>query len=360
MSSPDPDSIVERWQGMRGDLQTTIRETFQLPEEDEYVYAAEAFQKTLAQVQQEMATGKYRWNYRSADHQIIPVSEADITAYTSNFAATTDTAKSLKSFAANAKKGSPRAMIASYLETRRLTTPDLRVSRSKNKISAPKNPYLDVWAWSCHETGFVGPLDDAGYAHPDRAKLTHPMLPVLYHHFGCVCPTFESLELIALLCRRYGKKGVLDMASGSGYWTYLLRRHRTATGPGQSDAIDTLAVDNMEAQWRYTWIRDTIQANGVTYLKTHGGARDRVLLLVYMITRGDFTRRVLEAYAGDVIVIAGTQNANRFTGFEGSTVEQYFAAHMPAWQLVVRVALPSFAGKDEGLFVYTRGEGTGA
>ena len=33
---------------------------------------------------------------------------------------------------------------------------------------------------------------------------------------------------------------------------------------------------------------------------------------------------VLKAYKGDTIVVAGTQNENRFTGFSNTTVEQVF------------------------------------
>lgn len=174
--------------------------------------------------------------------------------------------------------------------------------------------------------------------------MTHPMLPVLYHHFGCACPSFEALDIISKLCSEQKDGSVLEMASGNGYWTYLLRRQ----------GVKTVAVDNMEAKWRYMWISDTTKANGITYLKSNNGAKGHVLLMVYMVTKGDFTKNVLRNYKGDTIVIAGTQNANRFTGFGDMGVEEYFEREMGGWNLSARVALPSFAGKDEGLFVYQR------
>jgi hypothetical protein len=45
------------------------------------------------------------------------------------------------------------------------------------------------------------------------------------------------------------------MASGSGYWSYLLRR----MGLGVS------VVDNVEAVWGTLWVEDTVMANGAEY-----------------------------------------------------------------------------------------------
>lgn len=135
---------------------------------------------------------------------------------------------------------------------------------------------------------------------------------------------------------------MLEMASGNGYWTYMLRRMGVAT----------IAVDNLEAKWRYMWIDDTIETNGVDFIKQKGGAKSHVLLMVYMVTKGNFTKQVLKAYRGNTIIIAGTQNANRYTGFQEATVEEYFEKEMVGWTMTARIALPSFAGKDEGMFVY--------
>ena len=88
------------------------------------------------------------------------------------------------------------------------------------------------------------------------------MLPVLYHHFGCVVPTWEALNIIAQL----GKGGVIDMASGNGYWTYMLRRMK----------LDTAAVDNMESEYRTMWIENTVKVDGVEYLKKNPGGKARV------------------------------------------------------------------------------------
>jgi hypothetical protein len=231
--------------------------------------------------------------------------------------------------------------VASYLTTQRLDNTGINVPKLKKPHI---NPYYDVWAWTCQYTRFLGPLPDAGYANQKSASHSHPMLPILYHHFGCVCPSFEALSIIQQLVSLTKAAGVLEIASGNGYWTYMLRRMN----------VDTIAVDNLEAKWRTMWIEDTIQVDGVEHVKRNNGARDRVLLMVYMVTKGEFTKQVLKAYKGSTIIIAGTQNANRYTSFRDATIEEYFEKEMKTWKLVLRIALPSFAGKDEGLFVYER------
>jgi hypothetical protein len=56
---------------------------------------------------------------------------------------------------------------------------------------------------------------------------------------------------------------------------------------------------------------------------------------------------------GSTIVIAGTQNDNGYTAFQEMLVD-WFAREMPDWEKVCQVPLPSFAGKDEALFVYEK------
>jgi hypothetical protein len=191
-------------------------------------------------------------------------------------------------------------------------------------------------------TTFLGPLPDPSYSHPLNAKRTHPILPIFYHHFGCVVPTWEALNIIAQLT----DGGVIDMASGNGYWTYLLRRMN----------LEVTAVDNMDSEYRMMWISDTVKADGIEYLKRNAGGKGRLLLMVYVVTAGSFTRRLLEAYQGDTIVVVGTQNANRYTGFSDCTVEEYFEKKMTGWEMACRVAMPSFAGKDEAMFVWRRNQ----
>jgi hypothetical protein len=262
------------------------------------------------------------------------VPSADITAYTSIFSATTDTSKALTAFSSNAKKATPRATVANYLQLRRQSPFKIPKSKTHN------NPYFDLWVLSCHLTAFLGPLPDPSYADPANAKRTHPILPIFYHHFGCVVPTYEALHIISQL----GCNGIIDMASGNGYWTYMLRRMR----------LEVAAVDNMASEYRTMWIPDTIKADGVDYLKKNRGGEGKLLLMVYMVTSGSFTQRVLQAYKGDTIVVVGTQNANRYTGFSDCTIEEWFEREMSGWELVSRIAMPSFAGKDEGLFAWKR------
>jgi hypothetical protein len=266
---------------------------------------------------------------------------ADIKSYTAIFAPSTDTTKALNSFAANAKKQSPRETVARYLLSKRIP-PSFPLSKSK----AHRNPYYDIWAFTCEQISFMGPLSDPSYANPAAAKMSHPILPVLYHHFGCAVPTYEALSIISNLVKDTGADGVIDLGSGNGYWSYMLR----------SMGIRTTAVDNMISEYRTMWIHDHVKMDGVKFLKQskkNSGDHD-ILLMVYPVVAGNFTSKAIKAYNGDSVVIVGTQNGNRFTGFSDCTVEEWFVAQMPGWELFCRVAMPSFAGKDDAMFVWRR------
>lgn len=127
--------------------------------------------------------------------------------------------------------------------------------------------------------------------------------------------------------------------------------------------LDVMAIDNQLSEYRTTWISDTIITDGVKFLTNpqarvaHGevnGGRGCILLLVYPQATGGFTEKILRAFKGDVIVVAGTQNSNGFTGFQDRVIDEWVEREMPEFELVLRIPLPSFAGKDEGLFVWKR------
>ena len=118
--------------------------------------------------------------------------------------------------------------------------------------------------------------------------------------------------------------------------------------------MEVQAVDNIESEWRTTWISDTIVTDGVAYLKKQQGGKEAVLLMVYPVTRTGFTTSVLEIYKGDVVCVVGTQNRNGYTGFKDTTIEEYMVEKMPNFEKMVQVALPSFAGKDDALFVFEK------
>ncbi|CZT50910.1 uncharacterized protein RSE6_11982 [Rhynchosporium secalis] len=335
---PSPDEIFANWCGpVDGNFSQTIKTTFGLANQDEYAYRAEAFAMTLSQIQEQIDSGKLKYKYQSHGKQ-IQVSPVDITAYTSIYSPSTDTTKAHTAFLSNAKKGSPRETVAKYLHSQRICP--LKIPKSKQHV----NPYYDMWVLSCQETAFLGPLPDPSYASPANAKHTHPILPVFYHHFGCVVPSYEALEIISQLVKSENAKGVIDMASGNGYWTYMLRRLK----------LDVKAVDNMASEYRTIWIDDTIKTDGVEYLRKNHGGKGRLLMMVYMVTAGNFTKQVLREYKGDVIIVVGTMNANRYTDFRDETAEQYFGREMKGWGLFCRISMPSFAGKDEGMLVWKR------
>jgi hypothetical protein len=151
-----------------------------------------------------------------------------------------------------------------------------------------------------------------------------------------------------------------------------------------SSEVTTLAIDNADSVWRTSWIRDIIVVDAASWLRQHGGRPDAVLLMVYPIVgaeEGRFTRSLLDAYTGDTVralrrphilcddasrlltrctkhkvAVVGTQNMNGYTTFAKITLDEYMLKQRPEWTKIVQIPLPSFAGKDDALFVFQRGE----
>lgn len=346
------------------DLRGATTISFLLPARDTYVYHAH-LSVTLAQIQHAVSLGAanhlHAW-YRDPDTPSDPAPpppRADVDAYLSIFDPSTATSNALKALASNAKKLSLRARVATNLTSKRFLHPALlpKLTIPKRKpAAAPVNPYFTFLSWACRELEWCGPSDLS-----EGAPVTsHPVLPLLMHHFGCVCPTFEALEMLKVLA---AGREIIDMGSGSGYWTFMLRLHGVAA---------CTPVDNAQSSWRVMWVDDTQVADGVKFIssssssqKRAAGAADAVLLLVYPIVgggvaggeEGGFTRSLVKAYKGDTLVVVGTQNRNGYTGFRGQSMDEYMAReHGGEWTKVAQVPLLSFPGKDEAMFVFQRGE----
>jgi hypothetical protein len=144
-----------------------------------------------------------------------------------------------------------------------------------------------------------------------------------------------------------GRRVVIEVGSGGGYWTYLLRRYY---------CITVVAIDSAASVFRTTWISDTIIYDGLAFISKPPDSLTKnipdvsihtaILLLVYPQASGDFTKSILTAFDGSAIVVAGTQSGNGFTGFpKGETVENWIARNKADFELVARIPLPSFAGK---------------
>lgn len=386
-----------------------IRVWFGVPERDGYVYHAVA-SVMLSQVQRAVEAGRrfgmHDW-YREDDAGVagdgidkvgedkgddpkispssLPTQE-DIRSHISIFSPGTSAPAALKSFLANAKKSSVRYRVASYLSSKRfLFSPSPSSSSSPlsfpgiaeipkvkppNLPTLPLNPSFDFWAWSCLNLEWCGPLPPPASSPEDTQQTikSHHVLPVLMHHFGCAVPSHEALCLLKSLTlvppatgskKRGGRtvghnKKIADLGSGNGYWTFMLRQY----------GVEVDAVDNGQSEWRVNWIPDTILQAATTYLasQNHDRHPDLILLLVYPVVAADgsFTRDVLAAYEGDTIAVVGTQNRNGYTGFRDKTMDE-FMHEQKDWERLVQVPLPSFAGKDEALFVFRRRQlGAGA
>jgi hypothetical protein len=320
------------------DVLKTLAKAFKLPplQQDSFIYASEGIQIQLPQVQADLDSGR-QWQYHHSG-KLVTVTRADIDGYLNIFRPSTSTAKLLKSFLENAKKASPRAVIAAYLTYRRQIAPQLEAKLTRRKSHL--NPFFDIWCMCCIKLGFMGPLQVGGYDNPEQARQTHSLLPILMHHFGCAIPCWETLQIIQLVA---GSRQVLDVGCGNGYWTWILRNL----------GMQVEAVDDKSSRWRTMWIDDIVQADAATYLKRRKSA-DEVLLLVYPIVGGNsLTKRVLESFKGDTVCYVGTQNANRYTAFADKTMEEYFEQR-GGWTMVACSPMPSFPGKDDALQVFVK------
>jgi len=125
-----------------------------------------------------------------------------------------------------------------------------------------------------------------------------------------------------------------------------------------------VAVDSGQSVWRTRWIGDTVEADGARWLSRaeNQSGRDMVLLVVYPIVggglvggaEGDFTRSLLRTYKGDTIAVVGTQNHNGYTGFRDMTMDEFMAKEHRDWVKIAQIPMPSFAGKDDALFVFRK------
>ncbi|KAF2418939.1 hypothetical protein EJ08DRAFT_46370 [Tothia fuscella] len=364
----DPNLFFYHWNDsltpQNNDLRTAINKAFGLRPEDDYVYHAVA-SVTLAQAQVAIdhgdVNGLHAWYRDEIGQQIPPPQLKDIEAYTQIFSPLTSTTKALTALAANAKKGSLRDAIAQHLNSNLLPPASTtRLSLPAKQKTPIKNPYYDIWAWSCRCLEWAGPTDKTV-----MVRQSHHILPIFYHHFGCVCPTWDALSLITQLAKPPGKaknipingRPIIEIGSGNGYWAHMLRGVGCTVYP----------VDNAASAWRTTWINDTIITDGIQFLQRPpvdlsgsvggSGCKDAILLLVYPQVSADFTGRVIRTYQGDYIVVAGTQNGNGFTGFPGETISSWMKRERPQFEKVVQIPLPSFAGKDEALFIFMRRSG---
>lgn len=350
------------------EFKLAIVTAFELPHGDNFTYHASAsvnLSQAEAAIQGRRANGLHAWYIEpksdgddaAADSVVeSPAGQqsslrlsgypppSDIEAYIALFDPTKSAANSLKSLSANAKKGSIRQSVAVYLLSKRYLDPAITVPRFKiqprtdtmGSMSGHENPALDFWAYTCLTLEYAGPCHNTSLV-----KSSHHLLPVLMHHFGCVVPSYEALQIIGKLANG---KSVLDMGSGNGYWSLMLRRL----------GLTVIPVDSVQSKWRTVWVPDTIATDGIQYLRKRGGCPDMVLLLVYPIVAGEFTRKVIESYTGDTICVAGTQNGNGYTGFKDMMIDEFMSQERKSWEKCAQVPLPSFAGKDDALFVFRR------
>ena len=249
----------------------------------------------------------------------------DIAAYNDIFRPTTNTAKALKALQSNAKKSTTRAAVAQHLLA--LYQPPAEITVPKNKSHV--NHYFDVLAWSNQALEWAGPE-----ATTHKIRISHALLPVLYHHFSCVCPSFEALEVVRVVAKG---RGVVDVGSGNGYWTYMLRRMKD----GKKKGLEVVPVDNGLSDWRTLWVPDTVEMDGAEWLRRHEGGKGFVLLLVYPQVSHDFTAKTIKAYRE---LCSSSRVDLRFTGadFFLSQMDRRLSLRAPRTRMATRLLRTSY------------------
>jgi hypothetical protein len=358
----DPDTFFEKWSEEDFNpihsgkpLARCIGESFDIPPTDAYIYRAQG-ETTLHITQRVIAAkdknGMHDWYHDEAGNLIEPSrpSHEEITAYTSLFDSSLDLSKALNGFKSNSKANTIRKRVADHLSSRFHNTTTGLLPKKKDR--AHINPYLSLWTYSCQELEWAGPILSTSYT-----KISHHILPIFYHHFGCIVPSYSALHVLAKLAQPAKPKTesvrpILDVGSGNGYWTYMLR-HFPLPAP-EMKILDVRPIDSGLSEYRVSWVKDTIKTDGKEYLRRNANGKGTILLLVYPQATGDFTGPILKIFEGDTIVVAGTQNENGFTAFQDQGVDQWVEKNLKAFELTLRMPLPSFAGKDEALFVFQR------
>lgn len=354
----NPSSFVERWSTgehdpnrCSKDFQQCIKAAFNLSDDYDYVYRAQGETTlTIAQkaINGKRANGLHKWYEQDNGEPLYPAPE-EIKAYTTLFDPSLSFPKAFNAYKSSTKPNSLKAHISTHLSSRFLKkTQGLLPSRKDRKHV---NPYLDFWIYSCNELEWAGPWEKTV-----NTKASHHILPIFYHHFGCVVPSYAALYAIAKLAQpakpsKEPVRPILDIGSGTGYWTYMLRNLQLDSGWKE---LDVHPVDNGTSEYRIMWVKDTVKVDGKSYLTRMGNGKGCVLLLVYPQARGDFTAPLLKMFEGDTVVVVGTQNGNGFTGFPDEIVDVWMEENRKEYELVLRLPVPSFAGKDEAMFVFQR------
>ncbi|KAF2472663.1 uncharacterized protein BDR25DRAFT_283159 [Lindgomyces ingoldianus] len=362
----DPDVFFHNWTLGKytkdpGTFRNFISNCFNLSDSDSYEYKAlgtTTLGLTQVAIDAKRKNGLHDWYHDENGINVQdPPTLDQIHDYCKLFTPEVSLPSALRGFRSNAKKDTLSRSIADHLASRfHNATTGLLPS---NKKRLHDNPYLTFWVYSCQELEWAGPWPNSLYT-----KASHHILPIFYHHFGCAVPTFSALWVIAKLAQpskpsKEPVKPILDIGSGNGYWTYLLRKLPLDSSMKE---LEVYPIDNGTSEYRVMWIPDTIPMSGIKFLNTYhyegltiDSGKNCILLLVYPQATGDFTSGILKKFQGDTIVVAGTQNENGFTGFKNQTVEGWMGEWKKEFELVLRMPLPSFAGKDEGLFVFRRG-----
>jgi hypothetical protein len=159
------------------------------------------------------------------------------------------------------------------------------------------NPYFDIWKEFNQMYVNPGPMTSMRSGPP---VTTTSGLNYLVGLFAWSVPSCGALHLI----KAYANS-VIDMGSGGGYWSLMLRQI----------GVQVTAVDPLPEPLLYSWIDDTKKQDGFDYLSAVSGNKETpALLLNYPYGHNSDVYKWINEYKGTTIFYVGSVSRTLFTG----------------------------------------------
>lgn len=178
---------------------------------------------------------------------------------------------------------------------------------------------------------------------------------MIIQYFGYAIPDPQALSIIKEYTMTLEQpclpRRVIEIGSGLGYWTYLLRQEGL-----QVDAVDTMEEFNQVDRY---WIKDTIKADAVDYLKENN-SKESVLLMVWPRSCEEF----LEHFQGEYVILVGEgemgctgvihERYQNSEGEEEGECDECGGACRSVWEGIRSYNHPTWPALHDFMMVYRR------
>lgn len=171
----------------------------------------------------------------------------------------------------------------------------------------------------------LGPWEAVASLGPGRGTRPH-----FTEHCAWAVPSREAVERIAALV---GRDRLLEVGAGRGLWARLI-----------ADAgAEVVAVDLKRLAPAWFEVREQSARQAVAEVEA------AVLLLCWPHPKSGMASEALQAFRGDTVIYVGESGAGRVTGEDA-----FFEALRGGWSLAETLAIPTWPGFSDALYVYRR------